>query len=43
MTMRALAVLTLVPFALAACGERADEAAPTAAEVVSALKEGVRI
>ena len=34
--MRALAVLLLTPFALAACGERADEAAPTAVEVVSA-------
>ena len=32
--MRAFAVLMLAPFALAACGERADEAAPTA--VVSA-------
>ena len=33
--MRAIAVLLLAPFALAACGERADEAAPTPAEVVS--------
>ena len=34
--MRALAILMLAPFALAACGERAEEAAPTPAEVVSA-------
>ena len=34
--MRALAVLMLAPFVLAACGERAEEAAPTPAEVVSA-------
>jgi len=34
--MRPTAVLMLAPFALAACGERADEAAPTPAEVVSA-------
>ena len=34
--MRALAVLMLAPFALAACGERAEEGAPTPAEVVSA-------
>ena len=34
--MRAIAVLMLAPFALAACGERAEEAAPTPAEVVSA-------
>ncbi|GAA0870008.1 hypothetical protein GCM10009116_18440 [Brevundimonas basaltis] len=34
--MRALAFLMLAPVALAACGERADEAAPTPAEVVSA-------
>ena len=34
--MRAIAVLLLAPFALAACGERAEEAAPTPAEVVSA-------
>ena len=33
--MRALAVLMLAPFALAACGERAEEGAPTPAEVVS--------
>ena len=33
--MRALAVLMLTPFALAACGERAEEGAPTPAEVVS--------
>ena len=35
--MRAIAVLLLAPFALAACGERAEEAAPTPAEVVSAV------
>ncbi|MGV8928214.1 MAG: hypothetical protein ACOH1E_00550 [Brevundimonas sp.] len=34
--MRLTAVLMLVPFALAACGERAEKAAPTPAEVVSA-------
>ena len=34
--MRLTAVLMLAPFALAACGERAEEAAPTPAEVVSA-------
>ena len=34
--MRAFAVLMLAPFALAACGERAEEGAPTPAEVVSA-------
>ncbi|MDY6923317.1 MAG: hypothetical protein SWI22_05075 [Pseudomonadota bacterium] len=34
--MRLIAVLMLAPFALAACGERADEAAPTPAEAVSA-------
>lgn len=34
--MRALAVLMLAPFALAACGERAGESAPTPAEAVSA-------
>ena len=34
--MRALAILMLAPFALAACGERAEEGAPTPAEVVSA-------
>ena len=34
--MRALAVLMLAPFALAACGERAGEAAPSPAEAVSA-------
>ena len=34
--MRALAILMLAPFALAACGERGEEAAPTPAEVVSA-------
>ena len=34
--MRALAVLMLAPFALAACGQRAEEATPTPAEVVSA-------
>ncbi len=34
--MRRIAVLMLAPFALAACGERADEAAPTPAEAVSA-------
>ena len=34
--MRALAVLMLGPFALAACGERAEEGAPTPVEVVSA-------
>ena len=33
--MRAFAVLMLAPFALAACGERAEEGAPTPAEVVS--------
>ena len=33
--MRALAVLMLAPFALAACGERAEEGAPTPAEVGS--------
>ena len=33
--MRALAILMLAPFALAACGERAEEGAPTPAEVVS--------
>jgi len=34
--MRLTAVLMLAPFALAACGERAEEGAPTPAEVVSA-------
>ena len=34
--MRALAVMFGTVFALAACGERAEEAAPTPAEVVSA-------
>lgn len=34
--MRLTAVLMLAPLALAACGERAEEAAPTPAEVVSA-------
>ena len=34
--MRGLAILMLAPLALAACGERAEEAAPTPAEVVSA-------
>jgi hypothetical protein len=34
--MRAIAVLMLAPFALAACGERAEEGAPTPAEAVSA-------
>ena len=38
--MRALAVLMLAPFALAACGERAEEGAPTPAEVVSATPAG---
>ncbi len=33
--MRLTAVLMLAPFALAACGERAEEGAPTPAEVVS--------
>ena len=35
--MRALAVLMLAPFALAACGERAEPAASTPAETVSAV------
>ncbi|WP_332654100.1 hypothetical protein [Brevundimonas sp.] len=34
--MRLTAVLMLAPFALAACGERAEEGAPTPAEAVSA-------
>lgn len=34
--MRLTAVLMLAPFALAACGEHTEEAAPTPAEVVSA-------
>ncbi|MFN3931592.1 MAG: hypothetical protein ACK4JY_07575 [Brevundimonas sp.] len=34
--MRLTAVLMLAPFALAACGERTETAAPTPAEVVSA-------
>ena len=34
--MRLTALLILAPFALAACGERAEEGAPTPAEVVSA-------
>jgi len=34
--MRVLAILMLAPFALAACGERAEEGAPTPAEAVSA-------
>lgn len=34
--MRLTAVLMLAPFALAACGERAEEGAPTPAGVVSA-------
>ena len=34
--MRLTALLMLAPFALAACGERAEEGAPTPAEVVSA-------
>ena len=38
--MRALAILMLAPFALAACGERGEEAAPTPAEVVSAAPAG---
>ncbi|MBW8303731.1 MAG: hypothetical protein K0M78_07280 [Brevundimonas sp.] len=38
--MRLTAVLMLAPFALAACGERAEEAAPTPAEVVSATPAG---
>ena len=34
--MRLTAVLMLAPVALAACGERADEAAPTPADAISA-------
>ncbi len=38
--MRLTAVLMLAPIALAACGERANQPAPTPAEVVSAAPAG---